>query len=373
MVKKDATRSYSDYLLAILVLFHSWNVIIYLLLHYKLIIEFPYLFKTAAPLAFGIPPLAYLYIRSVLYNEKGFQLKDIFHYLLLILVFINYFKFYRIPINEKKSIVIQVMNNMDLSFTYQAGIIPEQLTNIARIVQLLFYVILSWSLLYKYKKNNQVIQIENQIKDVLKWLKLFAWTYTSYVFAYFIIIFIFIMNVSLFNSYSLISLLPLIIFTVGFFITSSYLLVHPNIMNGLPFIKYREIETNILTEENTSVPFIEEDYSEQIEKIRQYFEQEKPYLNKNLSLNQASVELGLPVREVSYIINNYYNNRFTDFVNGYRINYIIEQISSSYLDQYTIESLALEAGFISKSGFYKSFKKLYNTTPTEYFESMEIK
>jgi AraC-like DNA-binding protein len=94
-------------------------------------------------------------------------------------------------------------------------------------------------------------------------------------------------------------------------------------------------------------------------------------LNKNLSLNQASLELGLPVREVSYIINNYYNNRFTDFVNGYRINYIIEQISSSYLDQYTIESLALEAGFISKSGFYKSFKKLYNTTPSEYFESIK--
>ncbi len=373
MVKKDATRSYADYLLSALVLFQSWNVVVYLLLHYKWIAEFPYLFKTAAPLAFAIPSLMYLYIRAVLYNEKNFQIKDLIHYLPLILVVINYSHFYIMPIEEKRSIVIQVMNNMDLSFTYQAGIIPEQLTNSLRIAQLIFYVIFSWRLIYKYKKHNQVVEIENQINEVMKWLKIFAWSYTASIFAYFIILFIYLTDVSLFNSYGFINLLPLIIFTVGFFITSSYLLVHPNIMNGLPFIKYREIETNILTQENTSVPFIEEDYSEQIEKIKQYFDQEKPYLNKNLSLSQASVELGLPVREVSYIINNYYNNRFTDFVNSYRIKYIIEKINSAYLNQYTIESLALEAGFISKSGFYKSFKKFYNTTPSEYFESMKAK
>ncbi len=373
MVKKDATRSYADYLLSALVLFQSWNVVVYLLLHYKWIAEFPYLFKTAAPFAFAIPSLMYLYIRAVLYNEKNFQIKDLIHYLPLILVVINYSHFYIMPIEEKRSIVIQVMNNMDLSFTYQAGIIPEQLTNSLRIAQLIFYVIFSWRLIYKYKKHNQVVEIENQINEVMKWLKIFAWSYTASIFAYFIILFIYLTDVSLFNSYGFINLLPLIIFTVGFFITSSYLLVHPNIMNGLPFIKYREIETNILTQENTSVPFIEEDYSEQIERIKQYFDQEKPYLNKNLSLSQASVELGLPVREVSYIINNYYNNRFTDFVNSYRIKYIIEKINSAYLNQYTIESLALEAGFISKSGFYKSFKKFYNTTPSEYFESMKAK
>ena len=38
------------------------------------------------------------------------------------------------------------------------------------------------------------------------------------------------------------------------------------------------------------------------------------------------------------------------------------------LDNFTIESVALEAGFATKSGFYKSFKKLYQTTPSEYFQ-----
>ena len=79
ILKRDALKTYADYLLSIFVLFLSWNVLIYLLLHYNLILQVPYLFKTAAPLAFAIPALSYLYTRAVLYNEQRFQLKDIIH------------------------------------------------------------------------------------------------------------------------------------------------------------------------------------------------------------------------------------------------------------------------------------------------------
>ena len=71
------------------------------------------------------------------------------------------------------------------------------------------------------------------------------------------------------------------------------------------------------------------------------------------------------------ILNNHYNFRFTDFVNDYRIKYIINKFNESYLDEFTIESVSLEAGFTTKSGFYKSFKKLYQTTPSEYFNKLK--
>jgi AraC-like DNA-binding protein len=73
--------------------------------------------------------------------------------------------------------------------------------------------------------------------------------------------------------------------------------------------------------------------------------------------------------DLSYILNNYFNLRFTDFVNQYRIKHVITIFNDSYLDNFTIESAAFEAGFTSKSGFYKSFKKLYKMTPTEYFQN----
>ena len=60
-----------------------------------------------------------------------------------------------------------------------------------------------------------------------------------------------------------------------------------------------------------------------------------------------------------------------DFTNDYRIKYIINKFNESYLDEFTIESVSLEAGFTSKSGFYKSFRKLYQTTPSEYFSRLK--
>jgi len=79
------------------------------------------------------------------------------------------------------------------------------------------------------------------------------------------------------------------------------------------------------------------------------------------------VALNIPIRELSYIINNYYKQRFSDLINSYRLKYIIEKFNESYLDNFTIESMAMEAGFNSKSAFYKSFHKFYNTTPSEFF------
>ena len=105
ILKRDAIKTYADYLLSIFVVFLSWNVLIYLLLHYNLIHQVPYLFKTAAPLAFAIPALSYLYTRAVLYNETRFRIKDLFHYIPFVVIFFNYLPFYVLPIEEKEKII----------------------------------------------------------------------------------------------------------------------------------------------------------------------------------------------------------------------------------------------------------------------------
>jgi AraC-like DNA-binding protein len=369
--KRDALKAYADYLLAITIVFFSWNAIIYLLLHYNLIQQVPYLFKTAAPLAFAIPPLSYLYTRAVLYNEKRIKLKDILHLIPCLIVFINYFSFYIMPIEEKRKIIQLITENLDRSFTYQVGIIPENITNTCRILVLIGYTIAQWSLIINYKKHFNIVQIEKQVQDILKWLKIYAWSCTAHILAILIFLIVFLSNSSLFNNWGFVNLLPLIIYSVSFFFLNAYLLIHPNVLNGLPFIKYNEIQSNILTNETIKIPFIEDDYTDQIQRINQFFEEQKPYLNKDVSLVQVAADLKIPIRDLSYILNNYFNCRFTDFVNQYRIKHVISIFNDSYLENFTIESAAMDAGFMSKSGFYKSFKKLYNMTPTEYIQSIK--
>jgi AraC-like DNA-binding protein len=367
LFKQDALRAYADYLLSAYFVFISFNTAIYLLIYYGLIVNVPYLYKTAAPVNFIIPPLAYLYVRAVLYNEKRIAIIDIWHFLPFLLFFINYLPFYLIPIVEKKVIVQAVANNLDLTYQYQAGLLPESYTFVIRLIQSSIYLIFQWKLIVKFKKQNVIFEIEHQIKMVLKWLKIFTWVTTVYFLAFIFLSLFVILNISVFNNWGAINFIPGALLSSSFFVMSTYLLTHPGILAGLPFVKYKETKSILSNDEVNKIAFIEEDYSKEIQDINNYFNINKPYLNSNLTLGQVSVTLNIPIRELSYILNNYFNQRFTDFVNAYRLKFITDKFNESYLDNFTIESVALEAGFATKSGFYKSFKKFYKTTPTEYF------
>ena len=367
LFKQNALRAYADYLLSAYFVFISFNAAIYLLIYYGLIVNVPYLYKTAAPINLIIPPLAYLYVRAVLYNEKRIAIIDIWHFLPFLLFFINHLPFYLIPIAEKKVIVQAVTNNLDLTYQYQAGLLPESYTFVIRLIQSFIYLIFQWKLIVKFKKQNEIFEIEHQIKMVLKWLKIFTWVTTVYFLAFIFLSLFVILNISVFNNWGAINFIPGALLSSSFFVMSTYLLTHPGILAGLPFVKYRETNSILSNDEVNKIAFIEEDYSKEIENISNYFNINKPYLNSNLTLSQVSVALNIPIRELSYILNNYFNQRFTDFVNAYRLKFITDKFNESYLDNFTIESVALEAGFATKSGFYKSFKKFYKTTPTEYF------
>ena len=367
LFKQNALRAYADYLLSAYFVFISFNAAIYLLIYYGLIVNVPHLYKTAAPINFIIPPLAYLYVRAVLYNEKRIDIIDIWHFLPFLLFFINHLPFYLIPIAEKKTIVQAVTDNLDLTYQYQAGLLPESYTFVIRLIQSFIYLIFQWKLIVKFKKQNEIFEIEHQIKMVLKWLKIFTWVTTVYFLAFIFLSLFVILNISVFNNWGAINFIPGALLSSSFFVMSTYLLTHPGILAGLPFVKYRETNSILSNDEVNKIAFIEEDYSKEIENISNYFNINKPYLNSNLTLSQVSVALNIPIRELSYILNNYFNQRFTDFVNAYRLKFITDKFNESYLDNFTIESVALEAGFATKSGFYKSFKKFYKTTPTEYF------
>ena len=164
-------------------------------------------------------------------------------------------------------------------------------------------------------------------------------------------------------------IIPGLCLSISFFIISSYLLINPYALTGLPFIKYKEIESDLLDSGIDEVPFIETDYSKEIKLIDDYFIQKQSFLKQDLNISIVAVELNIPVRELSYIINNYYTTKFNDFVNKYRVDYILKKVGMSHLDIYTLESLSREAGFSHKSSFYRAFKKIHNVSPSEYLEN----
>jgi AraC-like DNA-binding protein len=157
---------------------------------------------------------------------------------------------------------------------------------------------------------------------------------------------------------------------LSFLQLSSYLLLHPEVLFGLPYIQEKnwgKPKENLKPESTTSLV---KDYSNEIKILKEYFEGNRPYLNADFNIAMAAVETKISSREISFIMNQHFNQRFTEFVNTYRIQYANAKIKEGYLDHYTLESLFKEAGFSSKTTFNKAFKKVNNCTPSEYIVLM---
>lgn len=106
--------------------------------------------------------------------------------------------------------------------------------------------------------------------------------------------------------------------------------------------------------------------ADSLKKLQALMAGEKPYLNPNLTLNDLSSKLDISGHNLSEILNTQLNLNFFDYINEYRINEVKKHLQDTGKDHLTLLSIALDAGFNSKSGFNLVFKKFTGMTPSEY-------
>lgn len=358
-------QQFSGRILGFSMLFFSLGACIYLLIHSGWILQVPFMFKTAAPVNFLIPPFAYIYIRSVLKDEQKFTAKDYLHFVPAFFVFVNYIPVYFMPALQKQELLQNIMKDFSLSYLTGNGYIGEKYLFFARMAQSIVYLFFQWKLVVGYKKELLLDKYEGHTNEVIKWLKTFNWLFSSSIIGYIILFIIISSDPSLAKSEQ-IMLIPGYILSFSFLGLSTYLLVHPQVLFGLPYVKSESTsvhDLHIIKNDTIAVP---KEYDEEIFQLKKYFEEQHPYLNNDLNINEVAVALDIPAREVSFIINQHFNQRFTDFVNMYRIKYVNQKIKTGYLNKFTVESLSKEAGFSSKSTFNVAFKKVNQCTPSEY-------
>ena len=365
LYNENAIKTFANYLLASYFIFCISCLSVYVLILYGFIIDVPNLYKITAPINFLLPPIVYLYVRVMLFNKQKLNFLDFLHIIPFLLVFINYLPFYLLPISNKKDIIQELLKDINTSYKIQLGYLSEYIINIFRILQNLIYLIFQWKLIITFNKQNKNNEVEKQINNVIKWLRIFTSLSTISLFAFILLAFIALLFQEIYAD-GFIFYLPDYIFASCFFIISTYLLTHPSIFAGLPFIKYKQTPSTLILNQTDYIPYIEQDYSNEITIILDYFETKKPYLKKGLNISQLAVEINIPTRLISFIINQHFEMRFNEFINKYRVSYIKQKINESYLDSYTLNSLASEAGFSNLTTFIAAFKKIENCTPSEY-------
>jgi AraC-like DNA-binding protein len=103
-----------------------------------------------------------------------------------------------------------------------------------------------------------------------------------------------------------------------------------------------------------------------VERVQHIMDVDKVYLEHNLNIENFSTRVGLPVKEVSAVINKHFGTNFFEYINSYRVEEAKALLSDPSLSDKTILDILMESGFNSKSAFHRFFKRLVGMSPSEF-------
>lgn len=131
------------------------------------------------------------------------------------------------------------------------------------------------------------------------------------------------------------------------------------------------IEATSQLEENRRKLITDEKLNELKAYLIQIMEEQKPFLDCELSVIKLASQVKITPHLLSYIINAGFNENFYQFINKYRINEAKKMIINPEMNHLNLLGIGYEVGFNSKTVFNTTFKKITNLTPTEFKKSIQ--
>ncbi len=305
-------------------------------------------------------PLLLWYTRSLIYKDYRLRLKDII-YLLPFIAYAGYqlIFYYSLDVSDK----VNIQEEYDLS-------VAPQIMNYVTLFRELFRVALGIICLIEIKRYTQ--HIRTNFSDIdkidLTWLKILVIGFLAIRFWAVLVAAMIILAIS-FGISTNFEIMGLIGNYTTFFMVSVLIffgLGHSSVFEGLeqrqtPSEEPAKDEPEQAKEKITP---------ELIAQITQYMETEKPYLTPALTLEKLAIQMRIPARLLSNIINRHFNCHFFEFINSYRIDEAKSMLSNQNQSDKTVLDIMLDVGFNSKATFNTLFKKKVGMTPSEYRKSV---
>lgn len=295
-------------------------------------------------------PALWFYIKSLSNPNFTFRPLYILHFLpFTIFVVIHYISFISLPEIEKINIVKNEL------FT---GQVFYKISILSIGISTITYNLWALNLIKTYqRKLNDFFSKTDSID--LKWLRILTIASLS----------IYLLNVSLFNLDLIFHIAPyktLMIITYSF--ASIYVLI-------LGFFGVQQKSIFIVIQETEHFQPNNQKYARKdergfIEKLKQFMEEEKPFLEPDLNLLKLSKFLKVKPEYLSEILNSHLHQTFFDFINKYRIEEFKKQCIYEENKHFSIIGIAYNCGFNSKASFYRAFKKFEGISPSLYIQSV---
>jgi len=327
------------------------------------------------PLSFLLGPSLFFYIKYTLSNNKAFQPIDLLHLFPAVFVAINCLPFTTLPLEVKTRMAHEIVNYTEdyrLNFWWATF---EQLLY-GRSIHVMLYAVLS--IVYFFWNKRQVLKafgvlpsnhviIQRWFFSLLFLQVLIAGTSLGHMITLYFKPFLIlgIPSVELFSESHFFRICG-----GGFFIQNFILFLYPKILYGNISYSVDLEEENTFQKIKSSIAKPLKNGIETLEitnAIQQYLVT-TPFIKKDFTLSQMSFDLKITERVLSTYFNKELNKTFGEWKNDLRINYACNLIENGMAQKITIEAIASEVGFVSRSKFIDAFKERKGFTPSTYIK-----
>ena len=372
-------------------LFCVWYSLLIIYLNYTgQILQYPALLRTGVIASYLEFPLLYIYSRNTFYPGRLLHRFDWLLLLPAVLYVIDFMPFFLLPGEQKISLWLENLASKERMFLADEGWFglsgfhyPFIYIWIAIIMYFQIRLIArNWNLDYGFKSAHNRRLLYFIVTITLLYLPLEI----PGVFGI-------LLKLPWFN-FKFIG----ITYGISLSAISIYLFISPKILYGfIPEIKFartdienttepRLLENEVVTEsreengskqraiENNKLPASSNKYiddqelSAELAILLAHMTQNKPYKKQGFTIQELSNQTGIPVYQLSPLINGYIKMNFANWINRYRIEYFVELAREN--QQITLEALSHLAGFTSRSNFITAFKKKKGVTPKQYLKEL---
>ena len=387
-------------LLALILIVYNWKqnnnavfiglffslIAIYGLVHYfvvygKSVFLLALFYNHFSPFFLLAGPFLYFYVRGTLKDRQGLKRKDALHFIPALIHLIGVLPYYFSSFSYKESVAEMIISNIDNVKKIRVNMFFDSEFNFTiRLLLLTFYVIYSIILLRKFtkKKNKFENTPRKQYLIITRWLSLLLTLVSLLIINFVVLCYYF-----LFFEESYLRNIVIIINSstgISFVFLAFGVLFFPEILYGLPNnstlkpkIARKKLKRNSSKSDNEFTPQSETEenpFLKLSEKIQDYFDNEKPYLNPDFSIAQISLRMNVPQNHVLYCINSIFNTKFSKLKMKLRVEQTKVFLQESVHSNITIDGIAQLAGFSSRSSFYNAFKEETGITPSDYLKSI---
>jgi AraC-like DNA-binding protein len=337
-------------------------------------LAFPHLSKVSWLLPFFIVPSLYLFVRKLTSPQPRLQTGDLLHFIPALLIFGALLPYYLKSRAEK----VAYLNDFELARQDDFGFIGQ-----ITLASYLFYLLLSLRRLKRYGK--KIRDTFSELEKIrLQWLRQFI---------YIVLLLLVIGAIAFYAKKWAIPVLTeiyhyhihylgviLMIYWIGYkALSQPGIFVQPRATvadkpvalpvadeDTVPSVetaatngggKGRKYEKSVLKESDSQA---------YIDLLLDYMEAEKPYRQRNITIQDLATQVQIPKHHLSQVINDRLGKNFYDFINQYRVAEAQLLLVDPRYRHLTNLAVAEEAGFNSKATFNAVFKKQTGQTPSEY-------